>query len=115
MTDTRERRMRTLATRIKNCALCPGMNIPEVTEAAPGYGSAQSPVMVVGQSLCGPCMATQIPFTGGSGRFLDRALAAAGLVKEAVFTTNGGDSLIRDQCDGLIRDPPGLRRGVVTA
>ena len=28
---------------------------------------------------------------------------------------NGGDSLIRDQCDGLIRDPPGLRRGVVTA
>lgn len=27
----------------------------------------------------------------------------------------GGDSLIRDQCDGLIRDPPGLRRGVVTA
>ncbi|CPU62389.1 Uncharacterised protein [Mycobacteroides abscessus] len=29
--------------------------------------------------------------------------------------TDGGDSLIRDQCDGLIRDPPGLRRGVVTA
>ena len=28
---------------------------------------------------------------------------------------SGGDSLIRDQCDGLIRDPPGLRRGVVTA
>ena len=88
MTDTRERRMRTLATRIKNCTLCPGMNIPEVTQAAPGYGSAQSPVMIVGQSLCGPCMATQIPFTGGSGRFLDRALAAAGLPKEAVFTTN---------------------------
>ncbi len=88
MTDTRERRMRTLATRIKNCTACPGMNIPEVTQAAPGYGSAQSPVMIVGQSLCGPCMATQIPFTGGSGRFLDRALAAARLTKEAVFTTN---------------------------
>lgn len=88
MTDTRERHMRTLATRIKNCTLCAGMNIPEVTQAAPGYGSAQSPVMIVGQSLCGPCMATQIPFTGGSGRFLDRALAAAKLAKEAVFTTN---------------------------
>lgn len=32
-----------------------------------------------------------------------------------VEVASGGDSLIRDQCDGLIRDPPGLRRGVVTA
>lgn len=88
MTDTRERRMRTLATRIRNCTACDGMNIPQITQAAPGYGSAQSPVMIVGQSLCGPCMATQIPFTGGSGRFLDRALDAATLTKEAVFTTN---------------------------
>lgn len=32
-----------------------------------------------------------------------------------ISTKSGGDSLIRDQCDGLIRDPPGLRRGVVTA
>ncbi|MDZ4265824.1 MAG: uracil-DNA glycosylase [Mycobacterium sp.] len=88
MTDTRERRMRTLATRIRNCTACDGMNIPQITQAAPGYGSAQSPVMIVGQSLCGPCMATQIPFTGGSGRFLDRALDAATLTKESVFTTN---------------------------
>lgn len=76
MTDARERRMRTLATRIRNCTACDGMNIPEITQAAPGYGSVRSPVMIVGQSLCGPCMATQIPFTGGSGRFLDRALLA---------------------------------------
>lgn len=88
MTDARERRMRTLATRIRNCTACDGMNIPEITQAAPGYGSVRSPVMIVGQSLCGPCMATQIPFTGGSGRFLDRALAGAKLTKEAVFTTN---------------------------
>lgn len=88
MTDNRERRMRTLATRIRNCTACDGMNIPDITQAAPGYGSPQSPVMIVGQSLCGPCMATQIPFTGGSGRFLDRALDAAKLTKESVFTTN---------------------------
>ncbi len=88
MTDTQARRMRILAGQITRCTACPGMNIAEVTQAAPGYGSPQSPVMIVGQSLCGPCMATQIPFTGGSGRFLDRALAAADLAKDAVFTTN---------------------------
>lgn len=86
--DPRVRRMRTLATQIRGCAACDGMNVPEVTQAAPGYGSVDSPVVVVGQSLCGPCMTTQIPFTGGSGRFLDRALTAAGLVKADVFTTN---------------------------
>lgn len=86
--DTRARRMRTLATRIRGCTACAGMNIPDVTQAAPGYGSPHSPVVIVGQSLCGPCMATQIPFTGGSGRFLDRALAGANLTKQAVFTTN---------------------------
>lgn len=88
MTDTPARRMRILARQITGCTACPGMNIPEITQAAPGYGSLDSPVMIVGQSLCGPCMATQIPFTGGSGRFLDRALAAANLTKDAVFTTN---------------------------
>ena len=36
-------------------------------------------------------------------------------IAELLAGHSGGDSLIRDQCDGLIRDPPGLRRGVVTA
>jgi DNA polymerase len=88
MTDTQARRMRILAGQITRCTACPGMNIPQVTQAAPGYGSPESPVMIVGQSLRGPCMATQIPFTGGSGRFLDRALAGAEIAKDAVFTIN---------------------------
>ena len=33
-------------------------------------------------------MASQIPFTGGSGRFLDRSLAVADLAKEDIFITN---------------------------
>jgi uracil-DNA glycosylase len=88
MSGDRIHRMLDLASRITSCTACAGMNIPAVTQAAPGYGSPHSPVVIVGQSLCGPCMATQIPFTGGSGRFLDRALAGAKLAKEAVFTTN---------------------------
>lgn len=64
------------------------MNIHGVTQSSPGYGSLRSPVVVVGQSLCGPCMKEQQPFFGGSGRHLDEALKRARLTKEDIYTTN---------------------------
>jgi uracil-DNA glycosylase len=85
---TRERRMAAVTARIKACQLCPGLNIPHETESAPGYGSVHSPVVFVGQSLCHKCMDTQIPFTGGSARFIDEALEIADIPKDRVFTTN---------------------------
>ena len=86
--QNRRRRMNTLAAQIRACLACEGMNIPTVTQAAPGFGSLSSPVVIIGQSLCGPCMASQIPFTGGSGRVLDRSLQIAGLAKTDIFLTN---------------------------
>lgn len=80
--------MAAVKARVKSCKRCPGLNIPHETESAPGYGSVQSPVVFVGQSLCHKCMDTQIPFTGGSARFIDDALNAAGIAKGQVFTTN---------------------------
>lgn len=77
-----------LNTEIASCHKCPGMNIPGETQSAPGYGSPTSPIVLVGQSLCGPCMTTGIPFTGGSGRFIDAALNLAGRRKDQLFTTN---------------------------
>jgi uracil-DNA glycosylase family 4 len=77
-----------LAQLIRACRRCPGLNIPAVTEAAPGYGDPASPVFLVGQSLCEPCMQTQIPFTGGSGVILDRAFQLANVRKEQLFITN---------------------------
>jgi len=64
------------------------MNLKGQTEAAPAFGDPSSLVVFVGQSLCRPCMATQIPFTGGSGRFLDRAFELAGVKKAELFITN---------------------------
>lgn len=77
-----------LAQRVRSCRRCPGLNIASETESAPGYGNPDSPVVIVGQSLCGPCMKSQIPFTGGSGKLVDQALEAAGLRKNEVFITN---------------------------
>ncbi len=77
-----------LAADIAECRRCPGLNVKGKTGSAPGYGRETSPVMFVGQSLCEPCMITGVPFTGGSGRFIEAALDAAGRVKEDVFTTN---------------------------
>lgn len=81
--------MAVLAATIKVCKLCPGMNLAGQTESAPGYGSVDSPLVLVGQSLCGkPCMDSQIPFTGGSGLLLDDALKRARVRKTDVFITN---------------------------
>ncbi|OBI07460.1 hypothetical protein A5715_17495 [Mycolicibacter heraklionensis] len=87
--DDRRRHMAVVAATIKVCRLCPGMNIVGETESAPGYGAVDSPLVLVGQSLCGkPCMDSQIPFTGGSGSLLDAALQRARIRKPDVFITN---------------------------
>jgi uracil-DNA glycosylase family 4 len=64
------------------------MNEPGVTASARGFGSATSPVAIVGQSLCRKCMETGIPFTGGSGGYIDDALKIAGCEKDELFITN---------------------------
>jgi DNA polymerase len=86
--DTRRRRLNLIAERVRTCRQCPGMNEPGVTASAPGYVSANAPVAIVGQSLCRMCMASGIPFTGGSGTYIDRALELAGRRKDELFITN---------------------------
>ncbi len=86
--DRRQRDHDKLADRIRTCTKCEGMNVHGLTQSSPGYGDIDSPVVVVGQSLCGPCMARQQPFFGGSGKHLDKALNDAGRTKEEIYTTN---------------------------
>ena len=90
MTDLRRQHKTALDAQIEACTRCPGMNIRRVTQAAPGYGSLRSPIVIVGESLCRRCMELEppVPFTGGSGRVLDRSLALAGIAKHKVFITN---------------------------
>lgn len=87
-TDTERRQLKRIAERISTCRQCPGMNVPGVTASAPGYGSPDAPVAIVGQSLCRKCMESGIPFTGGSGRYIDRALELADLKKSDLFISN---------------------------
>jgi DNA polymerase len=84
----RYQRRRELAITIEQCHKCKDLNEPGKTEAAPGFGSVQSPVVIVGQSLCEKCMDTKVPFTGGSGRLIDESLEIAGLDKPDIFITN---------------------------
>ena len=85
---TRKERMKILNGKIKNCHKCEGLNIKEVTENAPGFGNIRSKVMLIGQSLCTKCMATQIPFTGGSGTILDAVFKYLHIKKKDVYITN---------------------------
>lgn len=80
--------MDAIAKAIKTCRQCEGLNVPKVTESARGFGSVDSPVMIVGQSLCRKCMESGVPFTGGSGSYIDKALEIADKSKRELFITN---------------------------
>ncbi len=85
---SRYTKFQSLVKQIKHCHKCNGLNLEGVTESAAGFGNLYSKVMIIGQSLCTKCMETQIPFTGGSGRLLNRAFEKAGISKSDVFITN---------------------------
>ena len=93
----RPKELAQLAQRVRDCRKCPGLNLTEPpppflaqsTNSAPGYGDPLSPVVIVGQSLCGaPCINAQIPFTGGAGKLLDEAFLRADITKSQIFITN---------------------------
>ena len=77
-----------LNKQIKYCRKCTGLNIPDVSDSAPGYGNPMSPIFFVGQSLCAQCMDTQIPFTRGSGDILDEVFMSVGRMKYDFFISN---------------------------
>jgi uracil-DNA glycosylase family 4 len=86
--DLRQRRKDALDRKIKACRQCTGLNELGVTGSAPGFGSIDSPVAIVGEALCRACMKVEEPFYGGSGRVLDRCYRRAGLTKSQLFITN---------------------------
>lgn len=90
-TQSRLRAKAALDREIKACRKCVDpdrLNEPGVTESAPGFGSIDSPVAIVGEALCRACMTAQEPFFGGSGRVLDRCYRRAGVAKADLFITN---------------------------
>ncbi|WP_082954840.1 uracil-DNA glycosylase family protein [Mycobacterium sp. E735] len=85
------------------------MNIPHETKSAPGWGSVRSPVAIVGQSLCEPCMESKEPFDGGCGIFLGRSLDAVGIDKCDLFITNVVHCHPRDNCKSRAQEKKNCR------
>jgi DNA polymerase len=77
-----------LDNEIRACRRCEGMNEKGITQAAPGWGALDSPVAIVGQSLCEQCMKPQEPFYEGSGSLLDASYELADCKKSDLFITN---------------------------
>ena len=84
----RRQRKASLDDEIRACRRCEGMNVEGVTQAAPGWGSLDSPVAIVGQSLCEQCMKPQEPFYEGSGSLLNTSIKHARCKKADTFITN---------------------------
>jgi DNA polymerase len=68
------------------CTRCPLYR--NATQAVPGEGKVRSQIMMVGEQPGDKEDLTGRPFVGPAGRVLDKAIAAAGLNREAVFVTN---------------------------
>lgn len=89
--DARQLAKARLDRRIKACRKCKSpdrLNVPGETASAPGFGSIDSPVAIVGEALCKACMDAQEPFYRGSGAVLERCFQRAGYAKAELFVTN---------------------------
>lgn len=80
--------MKVLASKIRKCTKCPGMNVKRLTECTPGWGNLNAQVMFVGQSLHMPGMVSAVPFVGGSGLLIIAALRLSNLNRQDCFWTN---------------------------
>jgi DNA polymerase len=68
------------------CTLCP--HAAHATQAVWGEGPADARVMLVGEQPGDQEDLQGRPFVGPAGQLLDRALAAAGLVRDTLYLTN---------------------------
>lgn len=79
-------RLPTLARAAAECRGCP--LFARATQTVFGEGNAHAAILLVGEQPGDAEDRAGHPFVGPAGALLDRALAAAGLAREAVFLTN---------------------------
>ncbi|HDK41963.1 MAG TPA: hypothetical protein ENG87_01180 [Candidatus Pacearchaeota archaeon] len=78
-----------LDKRILNCKKCPGLNIPKETMSAPGYGSFNAELFVIGQSLHSYNLKTpnqQIPFIGNKYNINDSGILLYDILEKAGYS-----------------------------
>jgi len=79
---------KSLDVKLRNCSLCPGLNIKRCTEVCPGWGNLNAKVFFIGQSAHRPAVLSDLPFIIGCGYAIDAALRLSGLLRRDVFITN---------------------------
>lgn len=80
------RSLQSLRHGIRRCRRC---RLHQVrTHAVPGEGPAGAPVMLIGEAPGAREDETGLPFQGMAGRFLDAALAEAGLERATLYITS---------------------------
>ena len=75
-----------LAERIQGCRACPLWE--PATQGVAGEGPAHAVLMIVGEQPGDEEDLSGKPFVGPAGRLLDKALAQAGVPRDAVYVTN---------------------------
>jgi len=82
----REAALNEIASRIRQCPLCP--LAAGRTHAVPGAGRIDADIMFIGEAPGYHEDQQGLPFVGQSGKYLDELLDMIGLSREEVFITN---------------------------
>ncbi len=86
MPDPSPHSLEELRARLPGCRACPLWE--HATQAVPGAGAAGAALMLVGEQPGDQEDRAGEPFVGPAGKLLDRAMADAGLARDATFITN---------------------------
>ena len=86
MADPLPRTLTGLRRAEAECRRCPLYQF--ATQVVPGEGPEHAPLMMVGEQPGNDEDLAGHPFVGPAGRMLDRAIAEAGLNRQAIFVTN---------------------------
>jgi len=86
MADPLPRTLAGLRRAEAECRRCPLYQF--ATQVVPGEGPEHAPLMMVGEQPGNDEDLAGHPFVGPAGRMLDRAIAEAGLNRQAIFVTN---------------------------
>lgn len=75
-----------LSQRVKTCFDCPLSQ--SRTQAVPGWGNSNSPLVIIGEAPGAQEDATGLPFVGASGKMVDKILAEFNVSRADLFITN---------------------------
>jgi len=98
---------------IESCVKCPELNVTRLSGSAPGFGSLNAKVILLGSALSREGMLSKLPFASDSTTLVNVAMKLSGVPRYDIFCTNaihchipgrrGATSKEKQNCRGYLK------------